>query len=218
MGDPGIATNTSDNRDSLKPEASAPDHLSGASLQEVYNHYFRAEIADSDDLREWSFRLRYQVYCVENDYERASENSGERETDELDDQSLHGLLVHRLSGSVVGTTRLILPKMNGKSAEFPIRTVCSDDFLDDIVNRVPIVATNTSDNRDSLKPEASAPDHLSGASLQEVYNHYFRAEIADSDDLREWSFRLRKSSELFVVRRLRRSMGGIVAPLSKLRW
>ena len=53
------------------------------SLKAAYDRYFRVVRAESPDQREEAFRLRYQVYCVENDYEPICENPGERETDEL---------------------------------------------------------------------------------------------------------------------------------------
>ena len=57
--------------------------------------------------------------CVENAFEPISANPGERETDQYDSQSAHSLLVHRPTGTVVGTTRLILPKPESGSWRSP---------------------------------------------------------------------------------------------------
>ena len=58
---------------------------------------------------EAAYRLRYQVYCVENPFERKEDNPGERETDRFDWHSVHSVLVHRASHDVIGTLRLVLP-------------------------------------------------------------------------------------------------------------
>ena len=82
-------------------------------------------LSETDPLREESYRLRYQAYCIENAFEPIAENPGERETDEYDLQSLHGLLVYRATDMVVGTARLILPELNGSAIPLPIRKVCA---------------------------------------------------------------------------------------------
>lgn len=100
-----------------------------AGLKDVYDSYFQVVSADTEELREWGYRLRYQVYCVENAFEPISANPGERETDQYDSQSAHSLLVHRPTGTVVGTTRLILPKLNGSATPLPVQRLCSRELL-----------------------------------------------------------------------------------------
>lgn len=92
-------------------------------IRDTYD--MKLALSETDELREQSYRLRYQAYCIENAYEPISENPGERETDEYDIQSLHGLLVHRTSNVVIGTARLILPELNGSAIPLPIRRVCT---------------------------------------------------------------------------------------------
>ena len=79
------------------------------SLFDIYNFYFEVVSADTPELLEQAHRLRYQVYCVENEFEDAAENADGLETDEFDQRSKHSLLIHRASGTVAGTVRLILP-------------------------------------------------------------------------------------------------------------
>jgi hypothetical protein len=55
-------------------------------IKQTYD--MRLALSESDPLREESYRLRYQAYCVENSFEPP--NPGQRETDEYDNQSLHG--------------------------------------------------------------------------------------------------------------------------------
>jgi len=111
--------------------------LAAKSLREAYDQYFQVVRAETDDLREWSYRLRYQVYCIENAFEPVAENPGERETDRYDPQSVHSLLVHHPTGTVVGTTRLILPRVNDSAIPLPVETLCPADLLAGFAHRIP---------------------------------------------------------------------------------
>jgi N-acyl amino acid synthase of PEP-CTERM/exosortase system len=82
---------------------------------------FRPRILDDDpDLLEQSFRLRYQVYCVERAFLEASAYPDQRETDEFDDHSLHVGAVDA-SGSLAGTARVIKANRHG----FPMFRHCA---------------------------------------------------------------------------------------------
>lgn len=85
-------------------EHNDPDGLYARHL----NNYVIME-ADTDELRDICFRLRYQVYCIENAFEDPNENTGALETDAYDPYSVHGLVIHRPTGMAAGTVRLILP-------------------------------------------------------------------------------------------------------------
>lgn len=65
--------------------------------------------ANTPELRDICHRLRYQVYCVENPFEDAAENSDGQERDVYDDFSAHALALHQPTGTAVGTVRLVLP-------------------------------------------------------------------------------------------------------------
>ncbi len=56
------------------------------------------------------FRLRHQVYCVENTYEPCDSSLQQLETDKYDKYSAHALVIHKSTGLVAGTVRLILPE------------------------------------------------------------------------------------------------------------
>ena len=84
------------------------------------------EIVDTDDLLAESYRLRYQVYCVERAFE-AGENGMEH--DKYDDFASHAIVRWRHSGVVVGTVRLVLPKVPGGCDDYPIQHVCDPAIL-----------------------------------------------------------------------------------------
>jgi N-acyl amino acid synthase of PEP-CTERM/exosortase system len=58
-------------------------------------------------MRDALFRLRYQVYCLENTFENPAQFPDGRETDEYDAHSLHAALIYKPLRTVVGGVRLI---------------------------------------------------------------------------------------------------------------
>lgn len=98
-------------------------------LVDLYNSYFETILAETDEQRRSGFRLRYEVYCVENPFEHPSQNPNGMETDAYDVRSLHSLLVRREAQDVVGTVRLILPGSSQDEVHLPIRNICRHDLI-----------------------------------------------------------------------------------------
>jgi N-acyl amino acid synthase of PEP-CTERM/exosortase system len=88
-----------------------------------YDRHFAVLRADTPELLDLAYRLRYQVYCVENQFEDAARFRDGRETDEDDNRSVHTLLVHRQSNALAGTARLILPSLGDRRRQLPIQDV-----------------------------------------------------------------------------------------------
>lgn len=84
--------------------------------------YFEIVLADTTELLEHVYRIRYQVLCVQNTFPDmdAIDYPDKMERDEYDDHSCHALLRFRPSGDFVGAVRLILcnPLQPGKL--FPV--------------------------------------------------------------------------------------------------
>jgi N-acyl amino acid synthase of PEP-CTERM/exosortase system len=79
-------------------------------LVRSYASHFTVVQADTPALRDEAYRLRYQVYCLENtDFENPDEHQDGRECDCDDDRSIHALLMHRRTGMYAGTVRVVLP-------------------------------------------------------------------------------------------------------------
>src|SRR3546814_14902814 len=80
------------------------------ALHEVYRQYFDTIAVQQEDraLRDEVFRLRYQVYCVENPFEDPAEHPDGLEHDVYDERATHCLLFHKRTESWEGTARLIL--------------------------------------------------------------------------------------------------------------
>jgi N-acyl amino acid synthase of PEP-CTERM/exosortase system len=90
-------------------------------IQERFSQHFEIVQATTPQLLSESYRLRYQVYCQEKrfpGFEPENYPNGE-ESDEYDERSVHSLLVHRPSGEVVGTVRLVLADPNAPDSPFP---------------------------------------------------------------------------------------------------
>ncbi len=98
-------------------------------LVDAYNHWFDVIRTDTPSLLEQAYRLRYQVYCKENNFENPDDHPLEQETDEFDARSTHTLLLDRASRSIAGTVRLILPSPEEPGRSFPIQKVCNHPLV-----------------------------------------------------------------------------------------
>lgn len=78
--------------------------------------------ANRDDLLSKAYQLRYQVYAIERkipDFE-ASNYPNQEEHDEYDKHSIQAILLHKQSGDVVGTVRLVCLNKSNPRSEFPL--------------------------------------------------------------------------------------------------
>lgn len=102
------------------------------SLLETYRERFRVypEVDGEPERLDAVYRLRYQVYCVENAFEEPAEFPDGRERDPFDGQAIHSLLVHRQSDAAAGTVRMVLPALDAGGI-LPLDTVCDDASLRD---------------------------------------------------------------------------------------
>jgi N-acyl amino acid synthase of PEP-CTERM/exosortase system len=87
----------------------------GQSPVARFDTYFRAVSADTRELIDKAFALRYQVYCLERQFEDPSQQPRGLETDEFDRHSVHSLVFHRPQQEPIGTARLILPQARPNS-------------------------------------------------------------------------------------------------------
>lgn len=108
------------------------------NLIEMFHHYFEVVSAETLELLDAAFQLRYQVYCVENDFEDTGHFPDGREYDEFDRRSVHTLVRHRNSGHVAGVVRLVLPELENSNEPFPIEEhfpevfKCCDNELESV--------------------------------------------------------------------------------------
>ncbi|MBT0895755.1 PEP-CTERM/exosortase system-associated acyltransferase [Geobacter hydrogenophilus] len=100
-------------------------------LVDYFNLLYSVVPAETDELVKESFRLRYQVYCIENEFEKPSETTHQMETDEFDNNSAHSIIKYNKSGQSIGSVRMVLPNENDPSRSFPIQRICSHSIFTD---------------------------------------------------------------------------------------
>jgi N-acyl amino acid synthase of PEP-CTERM/exosortase system len=97
------------------------------SLVDRFDTYFQLVSANSKDLIEKAFALRYQVYCLERQFEDPTQQPDGLECDAYDQHAIHSLLLHKQQGAAIGTARLILPQARPHS--LPIQQLLKKNGL-----------------------------------------------------------------------------------------
>ncbi|MGZ5018460.1 MAG: PEP-CTERM/exosortase system-associated acyltransferase [Methylobacter sp.] len=92
-----------------------------------FNEYFEMLPAISDELKHEAYKLRYQVYCIENEFLNSENYPDDLEFDSFDQHSVHYLIRHRRSGDYAATVRLILPDTSNPEKLFPLELHCKID-------------------------------------------------------------------------------------------
>ena len=93
-----------------------------------FNVHFLTTPANTPQLIEMSFALRYQVYCLERQFENPAEHINFREEDEHDCHSVHSLIFYRLWTGPIGTVRIILADL--ESERLPIQKLLRETGID----------------------------------------------------------------------------------------
>ena len=93
-----------------------------SDLYQSFQQYFEIVIADTDELLENVYKIRYQVLCVQNTFPNmdAIDYPDMLEKDEYDNHSCHALLKFRPSGVYIGAVRLILVDPAEPEKPFPV--------------------------------------------------------------------------------------------------
>ncbi len=102
----------------------------------LFNKYFEVILADTQERLQQCWQLRYQVYCLESKVpgfypDRYPEGL---ERDLYDERSVHSLLIHKPSGKIAGTVRVILPISGNSDARFPVEEFAGHLFYTDKVS------------------------------------------------------------------------------------
>ena len=152
----------------------------GPSLFDIYCKHFMVVPANGAALKERFYKLRYQVYCLENSFEDASAHRDGVEIDEFDVHSVNSLLIHIPTGMVAGGIRLILPR-NGES-DLPVWRVCDRDVVANKAAYVPAART-AEVSRNSISKEfrqlcARAADAEARHELRRVMRHLSLGSLA----------------------------------------
>lgn len=97
---------------SMSPAGYGGERHNSAARSEVLKHFdqvFAESPANAEHEIEEAYRLRYQVYCIDRQFENADACPEGMEHDNFDGFALHSLLRDRVTQSPLGTVRLVLP-------------------------------------------------------------------------------------------------------------
>lgn len=99
----------------------------GEPLRQFNAHFLTAH-ANTPQLIEMSFALRYQVYCLERQFENPAEHANFLEKDEFDNHSVHNLIFYRPWAKPIGTVRIILA--DPRSDRLPVQKLLREGGID----------------------------------------------------------------------------------------
>ncbi|WP_404298781.1 PEP-CTERM/exosortase system-associated acyltransferase [Halomonas sp.] len=71
---------------------------------------FRFSLALTPQEKQRIYRLRYDIYCVELEYEEPTDRQNHLEYDVYDEVAVHCLIEHRRTGLAAACTRLVMPQ------------------------------------------------------------------------------------------------------------
>ena len=103
--------------------------LQQQAFYSTYWNTFTVMRADSDEMVEKACRLRYDVFCRENGFIDPARCTDEREHDEFDERAVHHLLIHKPTGEVAGTVRVLLPDETRPLTSFELQKNCDHPLL-----------------------------------------------------------------------------------------
>ncbi|MEL4894704.1 PEP-CTERM/exosortase system-associated acyltransferase [Crocosphaera sp. Alani8] len=125
--------------------------------EHFFNH-FTPIFAHTDKLKQEIYKIRYQVYCEELNYESKNKFLDKKEQDVYDHRSYHFLLEHKPSGQYVGCVRLIFPTSEKTQVLFPFEKIYNKSVNFDIkcrqnhceISRLAILKTFRKPQKNSL--------------------------------------------------------------------
>jgi len=106
--------------------------MSEYSIAKHFDKYFQIQFANTKELRQEAFKIRYGVYSHELGWE--ARNDLEIETDECDDYAYHCLLKHRRTGVYAGCVRLVIPPVNEPQLQLPFEKNCLQTARTELVD------------------------------------------------------------------------------------
>jgi len=90
---------------------------------------FEVVRADTEEQKRKAFRLRYKVFGVENGFVDPKAYPDGLERDQFDDHAIQFLLMHKKSGEIAGTLRLVLPRGKEPLISFDLQKQCDHPLL-----------------------------------------------------------------------------------------
>lgn len=108
------------------------------NLSEIFNEHFEVVRTCSKELIKEAHRLRYIVYCIENEIYDPKDFPDCLEKDIYDHHSVHRLITHKLTGTVVAYVRLVLADPVNPFSRLPIEKYCGHVFFKESINEIQV--------------------------------------------------------------------------------
>jgi len=97
-------------------------------LVEDFERYFNVVFANTEQLKQEVYGVRYRVYCEEFNYEATDLFPDKLETDEYDDISMHCLITHKATGKSAGCVRLVPAPQTQPDFLLPLEKYCDESI------------------------------------------------------------------------------------------
>jgi len=132
------------------------------SLAKIFEQYFLVELANTFEMKQKVYNIRYHVYCDELKYESVDLFPDEKETDEYDYISFHCLISHRATKMPAACIRLIPACVQGKILQLPFEKQGSENLNIDFIKQ--------------LKIERKSMCEISRLAVESLFRKRFTAE------------------------------------------
>lgn len=97
---------------------------SNINMGNYFDSAFSLIIANTPKLQQEVYKIRYQVYCQELQYEPQENFPNQMEKDKFDERSIHILLKYKPSDSYIACVRIVLADPNQPEEPFPFEIIC----------------------------------------------------------------------------------------------
>jgi len=104
-----------------------------STLIEDFTRYFRVELVTTKKQAREAYGVRYRVYCEEFKYEATDVFPDQLEKDEFDEQSLHCLIIHKLTERAAGCVRLVPINENNEKGMLPFEKFCQKSLDTELI-------------------------------------------------------------------------------------
>ena len=108
--------------------------MSEIPISKHFENYFEIVLAHTPKLQEQIYRIRYDVYCREFQFESEEKYPYGLEQDHYDQYSLHCLVRHKVSKAPAGCVRLIKISQKEPALKLPIERFCGDSLYHDTLH------------------------------------------------------------------------------------
>lgn len=106
--------------------------MSTFSIADNFSQFFSVKFANTKELRQEAYKIRYGVYSKELGWEPSNEK--EMETDEYDYCSYHCLLEHKRTQTYAGCIRLVIPPAADPKLQLPFEKNCGHSARTEIID------------------------------------------------------------------------------------